>query len=173
VLTDQKQVLYINKTAHHVCQKLSSKQTLNLPPTSIWKICESLINSQELHREQLFVMESEIEYEEKPLRVRVQWLCLNGFDRPCLLVRLQDQCQALQSLAIVESQNWHLTARETQVWLLRRSSLSRKQIASELYISQDTVKKHLGNVHAKRQNYLDEAAWQLEQSQTPNVLRSA
>ncbi|MDX2229712.1 MAG: LuxR C-terminal-related transcriptional regulator [Leptolyngbyaceae cyanobacterium bins.349] len=139
----------------------------------MWQICEALIESQALHPEKLGVMESEVQCEEMTLRVRVQWLAINGYDRPCLLVRLQDQQQAVQTLAIAEAQHWHLTERESQVWALRRSGCSRKQIAAELYISEDTVKKHLGNVRAKRQSYLDEEDWQLNHSHPSKQLRSA
>lgn len=168
VLTDRKQLLYINNAAHRLCQRLLSKHPASSVPAPIWQVCESLLDNQKLYAEKQFVMESEVAYEEEKLRVRVQPLKLDGFDRPCLLVRLQDQHQAIQTLAIAEAQSWRLTERETQVWLLRRANLSRKQIASDLYISEDTVKKHLGNIHTKRQSYLDEEDWR-----QANRLRSA
>lgn len=173
VITDQKQLLYINHSAQHLCHRFNPDTTTTTIPQSIWQACEALIESQSLYPEKLVVMETEVDCGEIMLRVRVQWLTLAECDRPCLLVRLQDQQQATQTLAIAEAQNWHLTERETQVWLLRRAGLSRKQIASELYISEDTVKKHLGNVRAKRQCCLDEEVWQQQYSQSPKVLRSA
>lgn len=169
VLNNRKQLLYINNAAHRICQRLIAQNSTSSVPSAIWQVCKSLMNRQELYPDKTFVLESEVECEEKTLRVRVQSLSLDGFDGPCLLVRLQDQQQAIQTLAIAEAQNWRLTERETQVWLLRRTGLSRKQIAAELFISDDTVKKHLGNVHTKRQSYLDEEDWQNSQRR----LRSA
>ncbi|MBF2028080.1 MAG: helix-turn-helix transcriptional regulator [Oscillatoriales cyanobacterium C42_A2020_001] len=161
VLTHQKQPLYANITAHRLCHRLTRKASTSSIPQEIWQVCEALIESRSLNPEKLVVIESEVECEEMTLRVRAQWLMLNGMDHPCLLVRIQDQNQTVQTLAIAEAQNWRLTERETQVWILRRSGLSRKRIAAELYISEDTVKKHLGNVKAKRQSYLDEEEWRL------------
>jgi DNA-binding CsgD family transcriptional regulator len=131
-------------------------------------MCESLMTNQHVYPEKIMVMESEVEHEEKRLRIRVQSLLLDGVDRPCLIVRLQDQQQVVQTMAVAEAQKWQLTERESQVWLLRRAGLRRKQIAAELYISEDTVKKHLGNINAKRQSYLDEEEWH-----THEQLRSA
>ncbi|EKQ71020.1 response regulator containing a CheY-like receiver domain and an HTH DNA-binding domain [Leptolyngbyaceae cyanobacterium JSC-12] len=173
VLTHQRQVLYANITAHRLCHRLAGTSVEHVP-SEIWQVCEALIESHDLNPEKLFVIESEVECEEMTLRVRVQWLTLDGIECPCLLVRLQDQNQAVQMLAIAEAQNWRLTQRETQVWILRRSGLSRKRIAANLYISEDTVKKHLGNIKAKRQSYLDEEEWRLNyNSHNPNELCSA
>ena len=171
VVTVQKQLLYINHAAHHLCHRLTT-QTENSVPAEIWQVCQAFIESQELHAKEL-MMESDIEREGMTLLVRVQWLTLNGVECPCLLVRLQDHHQVIQTTAIAEAQQWHLTERETQVWLLRRANCSRKQIASELYISEDTVKKHLGNIRSKRKSYLDEEEWQLHYAQSEKQLRSA
>jgi DNA-binding CsgD family transcriptional regulator len=168
VLTDRKQLLYINNTARRLCQRLLTKNAGTSVPPAIWQMCESLMANQHVYPEKLMVMESEVEHEEKRLRIRVQSLLLDGVDRPCLIVRLQDQQQVVQTMAIAEAQKWQLTERESQVWLLRRAGSRRKQIAAELYISEDTVKKHLGNINAKRQSYLDEEEWH-----THEQLRSA
>lgn len=174
VLTHQKQTLYANITAHRLCHRLTHKASTSSVPPEIWQVCEALIESRNLNPEKFFVIESEVECEEMTLRVRAQWLTLDGMAHPCLLVRVQDQNQAVQTLAIAEAQNWRLTERETQVWVLRRSGFSRKRIATELYISEDTVKKHLGNVKAKRQSYLDEEEWRLNYNpQNHKELRSA
>lgn len=166
VLTTEKQLLYINNPAHRWCQRLLDRHAMSAVPAEIWQVCEALFESYELQPEKCFVMESEIKHAEMTLRVRVQWLMLEGFEQPCVLVRLQDQCQSLQTLAIADAQTWHLTERESQVWVLRRSGLRRKQIAAKLYISEDTVKKHLGNIRTKRQSYLDEAEWQQDQARS-------
>jgi len=172
VITDQKQLLYINHTAKQLYQKLGYDITANVIPQQIWQSCEALLEIQELHTEKSIVMESEIEVEKIALQIRVQWLEITQYDRPCLLVRLQDQQQELQTLAIAEARKWQLTERETQVWILRRTGSSRKQIASELYISEDTVKKHLGNINIKRQICFDEEEWQ-HYSRSSKLLCSA
>lgn len=165
VVTPQKQLLYINNPAYRICQRLEHHSTPHAVPVEIWQVCESLLTSHETHPEKMTEMETDLQCGELTLRIRVQWLMVEGMDQPCLLIRLQNQHESWQSMAIAEAQIWNLTERETQVWTLRRTGLRRKQIAAELYISEDTVKKHLGNVKAKRDSYLDEAAWQQE-SQT-------
>jgi DNA-binding CsgD family transcriptional regulator len=164
VVTTQKQLLYINNPAYRICQRLQNHATTQAIPGEIWQVCESLLTTHETHPPKMTGMETDLQCGEITLRVRVQWLLVEGMDYPCILIRLQNQHESLQSMAIAEAQTWHLTTRETEVWTLRRTGLRRKQIAAELYISEDTVKKHLGNVKAKRDSYLDEAAWQ-EQSQ--------
>ncbi|NJP11997.1 MAG: helix-turn-helix transcriptional regulator [Leptolyngbyaceae cyanobacterium RU_5_1] len=161
VLTEQKELLYANATAQQLCQRLAGSS--NAVPREVWQVCEALIESRELYPNQLLVIESEIEHEEINLRIRAQWLTFETVKRPCLLVRLQDQNQAIQGLAIAEAQTWGLTDREAQVWMLRRSGWSRKQIAGELFIALDTVKKHLRNIQMKRQTHVDEEDWQLNQ----------
>lgn len=161
VLTEQQEILYTNTTAQRLLQQLSKScrtNTMTLP-REIWRSCEALIESQDLYPKQQFVIESEVSCEEVTLCIRVQWLTIQASKQPCLLVRLQDHNQATQGLAIAEAQLWGLTHRETEVWQLRRAGLSRKQIAAALYIADDTAKKHLRNIHTKRQIYLDEEEW--------------
>ncbi|MEX0268583.1 helix-turn-helix transcriptional regulator [Leptolyngbyaceae cyanobacterium UHCC 1019] len=153
VLTDQQELHYANTTAKQLCLQLTGKAgTL---PKIIWQACQALIENRDLYPNQSIVLESEIESATINLRIWVQWLQLDTLDRLCLLVRLQDQNQATQGLAIAEAQTWKLSPRETEVWLRRRASASRKQIAIALYITEDTVKKHLRNIQIKRQLYLD------------------
>lgn len=157
VLTEEKEQKYANHMAVEICQQLTGKSCTI--PKEVWQVCEALIGSRKLYSEHPTVVESEVECETTKLRIRAQWLSFEAFQHPCLLVRLQNQHQAAQGLAIAEAQVWGLTERETQVWIRRRADCSRKQIATELYIAVDTVKKHLKNIQAKRQNYLDQNTW--------------
>ncbi len=47
------------------------------------------------------------------------------------------------------AQKHGLTSREQDIWLLYRANYSYKQIAEELNISRNTLKKHMKNIHAK------------------------
>jgi DNA-binding CsgD family transcriptional regulator len=174
VLTEQQEALYANATARHFCHQLNPAGSRVWLPREVWQVCEALIDSRSLCPDRGFVIESEVNTDLLKLRIRAQWLQLDGLDQPGLLVRLQDQNQAMQSLAIAEAQTWNLTERETQVWLLRRSGYTRKQIAAELHIALDTVKKHLKNVQLKRLNYLSEDEWRSQQTaQMPGLPCSA
>lgn len=146
-------ILYSNSPATEICQNLSPTKSTDVP-SEVWRSCEALIESRELYGDRPLVIESEIEIDAAQMyRVRVQWLHLETHEQPCLLVRLEDQKQSLQSLAISEAKRFGLTPREAEVWFLKRCNLSRKEIAAQLYITIDTVKKHLGNIQMKRQSY--------------------
>ncbi|NJR40303.1 MAG: response regulator transcription factor [Leptolyngbyaceae cyanobacterium CSU_1_4] len=56
-----------------------------------------------------------------------------NFPQACLLVTLEDQSQSAQYRAIAESLKYGLTARETDVWRLKRAGCSYKEIASRLF----------------------------------------
>lgn len=168
VLTEQKEQKYANQMAVHLCQRLAGKNCA--VPKEVWQVCEALIGSRKLYPDESVVVESEVECEAAKLRIRAQWFSFEAFQHPCLLVRLQDQNQAVHGLAIAESQSWGLTERESQVWIRRRAGSSRKQIAEELYIALDTVKKHLKNIQTKRQNYLDEHEWRSNGAQQLQAL---
>jgi DNA-binding NarL/FixJ family response regulator len=157
VLTEQQTIEYANVTAKQLGQRLTGEEMAI--PKEVWQACEALIDSRRTYPNHTIVIEQEIEQETLKLRIRVQWLKLEQSESPYLLVRLQDENQAFRGLAIAEAQNWSLTERETQVWMLRRLGWERKEIGTELYISLDTVKKHLKNIQMKRQNCLAEAEW--------------
>ncbi|NDJ18384.1 helix-turn-helix transcriptional regulator [Myxacorys almedinensis A] len=144
------ELMYTNSRATEICRKLNAESSL--VPAEVWRSCEALIDSRELYGDRPLVIESEFTtIDGQTYRTRAQWLTLDGLDQPCLLVRLEDQQQSLQSLAFSEARLFGLTPREAEVWLLRRCNLSRKEIADRLYITIDTVKKHLGNIQMKRQ----------------------
>lgn len=151
ILNPQGEALYANTPAAEVAKHLKSE---TLVPTEVWRSCEALIDSRELYGDRPLVIESEFSIQDSiTYRVRVQWLKLDGYEDTCLLVRLEDQRRSLESLALTEAKKYGLTAREAEVWFLRRCNLSRKEIASQLFITIDTVKKHLGNIQAKRQSH--------------------
>lgn len=145
------EILYANSPATEICRSLGS----SLVPVEVWRSCEALLESRELFGDQVVVIESELKLNEtQSYRIRVQWLEID--QENCLLVRLEDQQRSLSSLAITEAKRYGLTPREAEVWLLKRCNLSRKEIAARLYITIDTVKKHLGNIQLKRQAHSEE-----------------
>ncbi|MEB3295285.1 MAG: helix-turn-helix transcriptional regulator [Synechococcales bacterium] len=180
ILRSTGDVVYANTIAQEICQRLfqtTDLQTADFQatpgavvspeparldppyvlPAEIWTICETLVQYEDLWCDRPFVLESDLtlvatQYlPQQHYRVRVQWLRMDDDAERCLMVRLEDQQQSWQSLAIAEVQKYGLTPREAEVWQLRRSNHSRKEIAAELHITLDTVKKHLCNIQLKRQ----------------------
>ena len=157
ILNDQGEWVESNEFARQICTQLTPNQlSSNLVPQEIWLVCQALIKSYSFSPQQSESIESEITTNRSmPLRIRVQWLKLNAIHRPCLLVILEDRSQSLHNLAISEVEKYGLTPREAEVWLLSRANYNRQEIAAELCISLNTVKKHLKNIHAKRKMVFD------------------
>jgi DNA-binding CsgD family transcriptional regulator len=143
----QGHILYSNQPAQSLIEMLPRSSHHDLPDL-VWTTCQSVIESHELFGGKTVILEAETE----SLRIRVQWMDLADYPEHCLLVRLENRQQALWSLAEAEAKVFGLTIRESEVWRLKRLGYSRKTIAETLYISIDTVKKHLCNIQLKRQS---------------------
>jgi len=157
ILSEQGEWLYHNYYAHCICQELNQGQpVLNQVPDSIWRNCVALIDSRDLYPNQPVVIESEITLSRSQVyRIRVRWLILEDSHRPYLMVLLEDRCQSLQNRALAESILYDLTPRQAEVWLLYRAGFSYQHIANELFISINTVRRHLKDVRVKQRMVLD------------------
>ena len=157
LLTSQGKLLHTNQRAVQLCRHLQEDFTSTFEiPKTIWRICKSLLESRDLFPNQTFVIEDEtLNATNKPVRIRVQWIDLQFAEQPYLLVTLEDLSQSAAISNDVEAQQFGLTPREYEVWRLRKAKYNYKEIASELYISLKTVKKHIKNIYAKRNRILD------------------
>ncbi len=155
ILTIQGDLVHANERARNICQQLGGIDT-NRVPDEVQRICQSLIESRQLFPNQNISIESEIEtYTSVKIRIRVRWLQTNESNDKYLLVTLEDRKQTNQIMAISEAKKYGLTERESQVWLLRRANYSYQEIARELYITINTVKKHLKNIYAKQETVIN------------------
>jgi DNA-binding CsgD family transcriptional regulator/PAS domain-containing protein len=157
ILSEQGACLHANERAHQVCRQLSQdiSQT-NSIPQEIWQVCESLIDSRNLFPNARIIIESRLHTDNSTdFRIRTRWLEIEASAQPYLLVIIEELSQSPEDLAIKEVKEYGLTSREADVWLLRRANHSYKEIAAELSISLNTVKKHIRNIIAKQQAFLD------------------
>ncbi|KAB8318987.1 helix-turn-helix transcriptional regulator [Tolypothrix campylonemoides VB511288] len=156
ILTTERKLLQANECARRICRQFIPRESSpDAIPEEIWRVCESLIESRELFPGEKIVIESELETDRGvQLRIRARWLPLATGEQNFLLVILEDRNQTSQSMALSDAKKLGLTNREAEVWLLRRANLSYKEIAQQLYITINTVKKHLKNIHAKQQEML-------------------
>ncbi len=152
VFTDQKQLVYANENAHKVLSQLQgSNVSADFIPDEIWHICQSLIQGRHLFPDQNWLIEFDIFTPASTiLHIRSRWFTVSSVDHPCLLLTIEDRQQALIRLVIEEAERYGLTPREKEVWLLQHSGYTYKQIAAELGITPNTVKKHMRSIHAKR-----------------------
>jgi DNA-binding CsgD family transcriptional regulator len=161
ILSQDGEWIYHNYYAHRICQQLSQQPnpgrfSEQQVPDGIWRNCRALIESQEFYTDQPIVIESEIALSRTNVyRIRVRWLTLDDCQSPYLLVLLEDRCQVLQNRAIAETVLYDLTARQAEVWLLYRAGFSYQQIADELYIALNTVKRHLKDIRLKQKMIVD------------------
>lgn len=155
ILTKTGELVASSSNASQICaqftQQLTQQFTQNLSqnlaraPQKIWRCCQTLIE------DQLKSIDEEIKNDQAvAIRIRAVWLASGYVEQPHLLVMLEDQHQANKDRARTEARKYGLTDREAQVWLLKRTGHSYKSIAAQLYIAEDTVKKHIKSIHAKR-----------------------
>ncbi|NJR38814.1 MAG: helix-turn-helix transcriptional regulator [Leptolyngbyaceae cyanobacterium CSU_1_4] len=157
IVTPKGEVLEANTRARELCQHLSTPG--QILPSPIWQVCEALIEGQKLFPGQRIMPEAEAIIGNVNLRIRVRWMNQN-LDEPeylsqefsYLIVTLEDRRQTIHNLAIADTQKYDLTAREAEIWQMRLQGCSYQAIASELYITQNTVKKHVKNILAKRRD---------------------
>ena len=156
IVTEQGECVQANNLAHQICQQLAETSLQpNSVPKEIWDVCKILIESRDLSPTRSRIIESEVaSYQSNPMRIRVRWLNLNAISHPYLLVILEDRYQSIQNLALTEVEKYGLTPREAEVLLLHRAHYTYKEIAEQLYISLNTVKKHLKNIQVKRETVL-------------------
>ncbi|MBD1847026.1 LuxR family transcriptional regulator [Cyanobacteria bacterium FACHB-63] len=168
------EVIQFNHRAAQLCPTLNQGHSIkhscnhndNFEPfafsAEIWRVCEALVESNDLFAHQKLIPESEVLMNSTIIRIRSQWLTIHAtnaasrFDKskysayPSILVTLEDRTQALQNLARTDIQKHNLTPREGEIWQLRLLGKSYREIAAQLYITEHTVKKHIGNILAKR-----------------------
>lgn len=155
ILTHSGELTYENSCARRICRQLLATSEHMTVPTQIWHCCHTLIERRHQFHPTVIIEDEILTEAGITIRIRVRWLDPNNLERPLLLVTLEDQQQSAQYRAYAEAQRYGLTDRETEVWLLKRAGLTYKAIAAKLFIAEDTVKKHIKNIHARR----DAAQW--------------
>ncbi len=150
-------ILHKNKLAHLLLKQMPCPSAKAIPDI-LWHPCQSLIENQTdasaiFPADYTIVLEDEIFTEHGTIYMRVQWFDWDDTDcsrKNCFLITLENRQQSLAVIASHEAQRYGLTTREADVWRLKRMGNSYKEIASELYISENTVKKHLKNIYTKK-----------------------
>lgn len=152
ILGEQRELIYANDSARRILRQLNQGRIrTNLVPREIWHVCQSLIQSRSLFPNQRWSIESRIFTDNStPLHIRAKWINLEHIENPCILLTIEDRYQAIKNIAVEEAQGYGLTRREKEVWLLHRGQYTYKEIASELCITPNTVKKHMRSIHAKQ-----------------------
>ena len=156
ILTEAGELLHANASAFRFCCQFNqSNSQQSFVPSPIWHLCQSLLDSCKHFPEQLVILSDEIVFDKTNIfRIRVRLLDLNWFEVPCLLVTIENRYESLKNLVLTEVKKFELTPRESEIWFLYRGNYSYKEIAAKLYITLNTVKKHMKNIHSKRQDFM-------------------
>ncbi|WP_181357468.1 helix-turn-helix transcriptional regulator [Stenomitos frigidus] len=157
IFTEGGAQVYANHRARQLSTQLSASQTCpDGMPKAIEQVCQTLVQSRSSAASPAVVIEAEIRAKDSRLWVQASWLERQGSE-PYLLVMLKDCQRLLQNLAVTEASRYKLTPREAQIWQLRRVGSTYQEIAQQLYISLETVRKHLKSIYAKQRVWsLDE-----------------
>lgn len=155
ILNQQSEFVHINSNARTILEKFIHNQTqFQNIGQEIKRVYRAVVDSCELYPENPVVIESEIgDKRLSMLRIRARWLQLETYEHPLILILLEDQHRSIQSLVVTEAEKYDLTPREAEIWLLRRANCSYKEIAAELFISVNTVKKHVKSIRSKLDFY--------------------
>ena len=159
VLTEDGTCVHSNREGQILCRELAKAERptpaaagtgLNLP-NCLKTMCSYLLDSRTVYADMLVVLTEEfVSPAGNTIRARMQWLDLPGAPDPCLLVSLENKTRSAYASAQLEAIQYNLTPRERTVWMLRRANRSYDEIAQELYITVNTVKRHLKSIYAKR-----------------------
>jgi DNA-binding CsgD family transcriptional regulator len=153
ILTETGDISHANTSGSYICRQIcQANSQQNIVPSEIWNICQSLINNQDLFSDKLVILSDEIVLDKSNIfRIRVRWLDLKIDEPFYLLVTIENRYDSLRNIAIAEVKKYNMTAREAEIWLLYRCNYSYKEIATQLFITVNTVKKHMKNISSKRQ----------------------
>lgn len=152
LLTQEGSCLYSNQEGHRLCQVLKDGQhSADAVPLGVWLMCRHMVESRSLFADEALVPTQTLTgAKDQLVRAKVQWLELPPGPDAYLLVLLEDQSRSAQATALLEAVRYKLTPREKDVWLLRHANCSYKEIAAKLFLSVNTVKRHLKSISAKR-----------------------
>ena len=156
IISNTGRLIQSNRLGRYLCKQLIDRSTpADSLPKSIWRSCEALLDSRETFTENrinTFLIEEDVQAKgTSAIRVRVQWFSQDPKDLRILIV-LEDRFQTARNRAIAEGQRYGLTNREAEVWQYRCIGRTYKQISQKLFITVDTVKKHVKSIHAKRES---------------------
>lgn len=140
----------INAPAQHICAFFKAEE--NTLPAEIWSVCQAALENQDVIARQRIGIDVEVALPNGGiLRVRVQEVQLE--QAICLLIVLEDYQQTIRNKALSDSVLYEFTEREAEVWRLRLRGADYNEISTILWISPNTVKKHVKNILAKRRDH--------------------
>lgn len=151
VLAEDGTCVHSNQKGRAICRDLGDGNGANFLPIGIQVMGRHLVESREAFPETLLELTQEFTSRSgQQIRARVKWLDLPVTAQSYLLVSLENKTRSAQSTALIEAVQYNLTPRERAVWVLKRANRTYDEIAKELYITVNTVKRHMKSIYVKR-----------------------
>lgn len=148
----------INLPGERICDLLNAKE--NQLPIEIWQVCKAALNNKEaLSYEDIGIDADIILPNMGTVRIRAQNISIG--QQPFLLIVLEDRQQTIRNKALSDAALYGLTERECEIWQMRLRGDAYKDISATLWISVDTVKKHVKNILAKQRSHQDDLEYAL------------
>ncbi|MGA7932303.1 MAG: helix-turn-helix transcriptional regulator [Kovacikia sp.] len=173
IITEEKKVIFANECACRILRQINQDQENTEPiPREINYLCNSLSDIRRMFPGQHWMMTTKICISSAvTFNVHARYMKLDTLGKYCIVLVLKDQYQLIKTIAVEEAQKFNLTDRETEIWLLQRANYTYKQIASELFIAPNTVKKHMQNIHLKQKGISDDFIQQMPPFKYPNPVQ--
>lgn len=164
ILAQDGTCLHHNHQGQRLCRRLCPatppQGDIHAPlpvPPRVWAMGHHLIEGRAIFPDHALVLSQDLmDGDGQSIQVRVQWLDWPATEDSYLVVLLDDPTQTAEAMARIEALRYNLTPREREVWVLRQANQSYEAIAQALYISVNTVKRHLKSIYAKRKQVLGE-----------------
>ncbi len=158
ILTEEQKIVYVNECACRILRQINQdRNESDAIPKEIGYLCNSLSEIRRQFPNQHWMMKTKICISSLSIfSAHGRYMKLDTLGKYCIVLILKDQYQLIKNIAMEEAKKYNLTDRETEIWLLQRANYTYKQIASELFIAPNTVKKHMQNIHLKRRGAIDE-----------------
>lgn len=165
IITYDKKILYANDCACRILRQINQDRNhCEIPPKEINYICDSLAEIRRQFPEQHWFINTKVCINSSTtFSVHARYMKLDSLGKDCVVLVLKDHYQLIKSIAVEEARKYNLTDRETEIWLLQRANYTYKQIATELFIAPNTVKKHMQNIHLKQKGNGDDIYQRLAQ----------
>lgn len=158
IITEGQQLLYANECACRILRQIcQARPSVDGLPREISYLCNSIADVPRQFPGQHWIMKTKICISSAvTFSVTARYMRLETLGKYCIVLEMKDQYQLVKNIAMEEAQKYGLTDRETEIWLLQRANYTYKQIAAELFIAPNTVKKHMQNIHLKQKAISDD-----------------
>ncbi|MFQ4136126.1 LuxR C-terminal-related transcriptional regulator [Nodosilinea sp. PGN35] len=154
LFNEQSRLIYVNSKAIKILKKIDqNSHPAEDMPAEIDYIKQFMIEAKEKFPHQGWLNQSTIFVDCLTVfHVHARWIQDTIAGQNYLLLKMEDQNQFSQNLALEEARRLGLTLREQEVWVLHRANYTYKQIAEALAITPNTVKKHMKSILVKQRS---------------------